>query len=499
MKIKVHTSVIGNNGYNNHARAFTTTLNKFVPIKIRNFTVGDSWNGISSTPHEGEPYMTNELRDMLSEQTLIGANEESTNHFIYGYDENFIPNINIVLVSQNHTYFYDNYLGFNIAYIITEEKKIHSEFLQRLLKFNQIWVVSEWQKNIYIKQGIPKEKIKVVREGVDSSIYYPRKTTNKNGRFKFIVVGRWEYRKATKEIIETFLKTFKNTEPIDLVLLTNNIYAKDGIKNTQDILKKYKIEDFRIKSLPFLNREEYIEELITSDVFLSCSRSEGWNLPLIEAMACGIPSIYSNCSGQLEFAKGKGHPIDIIGPDSSENFYEPDFNHLSVTMRNLYENNKEYKKKAIEESRTIREKFSWSNSVNQAYDILSDIDKTYEFDRTKELRNLIKCDGKDLTTRNWKNRGTGFRVSIPDYVGSHNDTFEVKFFDGNNVSGTTMKPGEYTSTERTYHTDWKVQVVDIKTNKIIIDYTLDSLEGKTILVHLDSSSLGDNVIWFPQI
>ena len=84
---------------------------------------------------------------------------------------------------------------------------------------------------------------------------------------------------------------------------------------------EYKIRDFRIKTLPFLNREEYINELSTSDVFLSCSRSEGWNLPLIEAMACGIPSIYSNCSGQLEFAKGKGHPIDIIGPDSSKNFY----------------------------------------------------------------------------------------------------------------------------------------------------------------------------------
>ena len=35
------------------------------------------------------------------------------------------------------------------------------------------------------------------------------------------------------------------------------------------------------------------------------------NLPLIEAMACGTPSIYSNCSGQLEFAKGKGLPVKI--------------------------------------------------------------------------------------------------------------------------------------------------------------------------------------------
>lgn len=41
-------------------------------------------------------------------------------------------------------------------------------------------------------------------------------------------------------------------------------------------------------------------------------RSEGWNLPLIEAIICGTPSIYSNCSGQLEFAEGKGFPVNIL-------------------------------------------------------------------------------------------------------------------------------------------------------------------------------------------
>jgi len=79
-------------------------------------------------------------------------------------------------------------------------------------------------------------------------------------------------------------------------------------------------------------------------VFLSCAHSEGWNLPLIEAMACGIPSIYSNCSGQLEFAENKGIPINILGEKSANdssynhfndytgNYYEPDFNHLQLMM-----------------------------------------------------------------------------------------------------------------------------------------------------------------------
>ena len=66
MKIKVHTSVIGNAGYNIHAREFLTVLNKLTPLKIRNFSVGSTWGGINNKPHDNEPYMTDDLRNMLS-------------------------------------------------------------------------------------------------------------------------------------------------------------------------------------------------------------------------------------------------------------------------------------------------------------------------------------------------------------------------------------------------------------------------------------------------
>jgi glycosyltransferase involved in cell wall biosynthesis len=115
-------------------------------------------------------------------------------------------------------------------------------------------------------------------------------------------------------------------------------------------------------------------------VFLSCSRSEGWNLPLCEAMACGIPSIYSNCSGQLEFAKSKGHPVKILGekqiPNGYGNYYEPDFNDLSNVMRDVYINYWEYKNVALKESEIIRKDFSWKNATNIALNILDDVYKT---------------------------------------------------------------------------------------------------------------------------
>ena len=88
----------------------------------------------------------------------------------------------------------------------------------------------------------------------------------------------------------------------------------------------------------------------------------------------------------------------------------------------------------------------------------------------------------------------GLRVNV-----NESDEFMVKISDDKAQFGAKIKPGEYTTTRRTWHTNWKVKVTDTKTDEVILDYTLGSLEGKTILIHLDSGSLGDNVIWFPQI
>ncbi len=47
----------------------------------------------------------------------------------------------------------------------------------------------------------------------------------------------------------------------------------------------------RITVLPFVSREEHIEQLRKSDIFLFPSLSEGYGLALLEAMAAGLPCI----------------------------------------------------------------------------------------------------------------------------------------------------------------------------------------------------------------
>ena len=500
MKIKVHTSVIGDAGYNVHAREFLTSLNKLTPLKIRNYSVGKTWNGISDSPHDKEPYMSDDLKSMLSEQTLIDENGEQQEWSIYSYDKNFNQDINIVLVSESHNYYYQNYLGYNIAYCVTESTTLKKHFKETLKRFNQIWVASEWQKKCFIQQGLDKTKIKVVNEGVNTSIFKSSDVPVVNSRFSFIVVGRWEHRKSTYEIVKTFLKTFDTQEPVDLVLLTDNSFDKK-YKNTDKTLSDLNINDFRIKTFSHLDIKDYVKQLQSNHVFLSCSRSEGWNLPLIEAMSCGIPSIYSNCSGQLEFANNKGIPVRVLGKKKfdEEEYYEPDFEDLSVKMRLVKSNYESFLSKAKKESKLIQEEFNWDNVAKKAYDILSNID--YNVDKEKQIVDLIQCDGKDLqyiTSQNYKD---GFKVRVNSYVNGEDDLYQINLTDtstGELIYSNQIKPGYFISTDRKWFTPWKVEIFDVKSKKLIFEYTLD-LKDKKVLVVLDSSSLGDAIAWFPQI
>jgi len=115
MNILAHTSFIGSTGYNNHARSFFCALNKYHTVKIRNFTVGETWKGMSNTPHDNEPYITQEMKDMLILQTLNNSDGSRSDYPMYNYTGDFNPDVHIILNESNHYYFYENYEGYKIG------------------------------------------------------------------------------------------------------------------------------------------------------------------------------------------------------------------------------------------------------------------------------------------------------------------------------------------------------------------------------------------------
>jgi autotransporter strand-loop-strand O-heptosyltransferase len=407
--VKAHTSFIGTTGYNSHAQNFFSELNKLTPTRVRNFTIGKSWRGHSNTPHNNEPYITKEMKEMLVEQTLINNDGSRVDLPIYNYNKNDDNDINIVLNETNHHYFYDTHLynGYKIAYNVWETTLYPQHFFDKLLEYDELWMPTKWQRDCVIAQGYPKEKVFIVPEGVDIETFKPVQKIHKN-KFTFVYFGRWDYRKATMEVVRAFSQEFANDDDVELILSADNPYAVDGFNSTEERLEHYNIDTKNIRVVHFPSREEYVTYLQQGDVFLSCARSEGWNLPLIEAMSCGMPSIYSNWGGQLEFANNKGLPVKILGErfasdgdglqynnNANGNYCEPDFEDLRLQMRLVKSFYSTYKKQALEEAKDIHENFNWQKvtkiGANRIKQIRSKLYPRDYFNDNKDEIVIIPC------------------------------------------------------------------------------------------------------------
>jgi autotransporter strand-loop-strand O-heptosyltransferase len=496
-KVYLHGSYIGTTGYNNHTRDFLRELKNRINVKVRNFTVGQTWKGFNDTPHDDEPYINDVDKSLLYKQILYNAEGKLEDFTIYpDKSKDFFPDVNIVLSETNHHIFYDKYIGPKIAYNVWESTLQPEQFFNELLKYDEIWVPSKWQRECTINQGADPNKVKVVPEGVDIHTFFPEEVEKleqyNDGRFKFLLFGRWDYRKSTKEIIQTFLKTFSPEEPVDLVVSIDNMWGEemDGYKTTEERLEAYGLTDPRIKMIHFPTREDYIKYLKTGHVFVSCARSEGWNLPLIEAMACGTPSIYSECCAQMEFAEGKGIPVKIIGERPANandygrytmselpgNYYEPDFNDLSEKLRFAYKNYKQCKSNAINDAIEIHKNFSWERIGVIGYQTILDF-----------MNNQNK---KSADT----NKISVYYIDGPkvEISGDQDRTYLVEFLDENDniIHSHIMKNNNWTQCGRKYYTKWKIRV----NGKIVEE--LD-LTGKRVLISFESKSIGDTIAWAP--
>lgn len=391
--ILAHTSFLGHTGFNHHSRSFFTELNKIIPVRIRNFS---HTNNID--------YLTQAQKDMIIYQTW---SEEPFKIGLPYIDDPKKQIVNIVLNETNHYFYYHDYKGPKIAYNVWESTRQPEQFFNKLLEFDHLWVPTRWQRDCSIEQGFPADRVKIVPEGLDTELFCPGDSPIPpgyvNDRFRFILIGRWDQRKATTEIIRSFLEEFSKDEPVDLFVHIDNPWGKqiDGKSSTEERLAYYNFNDSRIKILRDLERVEnddlYISYLRHAHCFISCARAEGWNIPLIQAIAVGTPTISSNYGAQLDFAEGISHLINIKEHKSASTMFmqndvpgtiaEPDFDHLKYVMRQCYENYGVYKEQALIGSKVVREEFTWENAVKKS---LIHLDELYN-SASKRVKVNLGC------------------------------------------------------------------------------------------------------------
>ena len=419
IKVRAHTCYIGRTGFAAHARGFFRNLSSHVDLRVRNYTWDDTpENHLVAKDYQIIDWITlNTTEGSELDEGLGGMYKDfplqhvkSWRHLPFkdfSKEPEFVPDVDIVLMDTNHYYFYekpDPRVKIRIAYLVYETTRLEENFYKVILKnFTHIFVPTKWHREMMIQQGCEPYRIFVVPEGIDAEFHDGNPTEiledYNDERFKFLFFGRWDYRKAVPEILQSFLEEFKAEEPVDFILSADNLFSIDGMSSTEERLEFYKLNDPRIKVKHFPSREDYVNYIKTGHVLVTCARSEGWNIPLAEAIAAGTPVIYSNYGAQLEFAEGIGTPVAYAELRKAElgsgkswfqgylpgDYCEPDYEDLKRALRETYEHWSEKKEEAQEAALRIRKDFSWERIGEIGYEYLQLLMKEdIQYEETQE-------------------------------------------------------------------------------------------------------------------
>lgn len=240
---------------------------------------------------------------------------------------------------------------------------------------------SEYCKQNFIESGVQKP-IEVVPHGIDPAKFNSERyaKTKKFDKFTFLWAGTaHNERKGLDVAVKAFCEAFGNDDSVQLILKVNKVY--NPTQNVDRLVHKYMTKPVNnIKIIDEEMNDEEMRELIAkSNVFLSTSRSEGFGIILLEAMALGVPVIATDAGGNREFCKGNCKFIPVkeekyapwLYPYYKSKWYEYDIDDIKKAMVDEIntEYGKDYSKKI---SDRIRKEYAWSTIVD---DMLEKIKK----------------------------------------------------------------------------------------------------------------------------
>lgn len=184
---------------------------------------------------------------------------------------------------------------YKICLTYWESDKCSPEWVDGLNKFDEVWVISEFNRQVLVDSGVTKPVHKI-RVGVDRNEYFF--CPYRRPEYVFGMAGRLAYRKGVDIAARAFRRAFPSESDVRLEIKTrvNNIAV--AVHNMTEL------GDTRIK---VINEEWEVPQLRqwygSLNVYVGPTRCEGLGLCFLEAAACGATPIVTDWSGCQEFLR----------------------------------------------------------------------------------------------------------------------------------------------------------------------------------------------------
>jgi glycosyltransferase involved in cell wall biosynthesis len=152
--------------------------------------------------------------------------------------------------------------------------------------------ISESTRDDLVSRGVAADRIRVIHPGVDSVRFHPSPEEPRAGHPRFLYVGRLKRYKGIGLAIQA-LAIARRTRP-DLRL---DIAGTGDYRGELERLAADLIQDSAVTFHGFVSEERKIALLRGAWANLFPSPKEGWGITVVEAAACGTPSIASDSPG----------------------------------------------------------------------------------------------------------------------------------------------------------------------------------------------------------
>ncbi len=258
---------------------------------------------------------------------------------------------------------------YNIGYWMFELENIPEDWKTSFQYVNEVWTPSEFASEAFRKHSpVP---VYTMPYGITAEP--DRRLSRKDfslpeDQFLFLMMfdsGSTSERKNPRDAIRAFRMAFENHPRASLVIKVNNASQED-----LDKLRRWLEGLENVYLLQGTYPKSKVYSLISlCDVFVSLHRSEGFGLPMAEAMLLKTPCIATDYSANRDFMNGRtaclvratmvdvaleNHPVYTKG----NKWAQPDIEQAADYMRRLMEDQTYYKEIQTEAYRFITQIYS---------------------------------------------------------------------------------------------------------------------------------------------
>ena len=176
---------------------------------------------------------------------------------------------------------------------------------------DEVWAPSEFARQAYVASGVAQELVHVVPNGVDLERFTPEGASWPLGEARgttFLFVGGTIARKGIDVLLRAYAAAFTAADDVRLVVKGMGAGSYYRGQTAEEMIARF-TELPNPPELVFLNDEVPFDRLPalyrSADVVVQPYRAEGFCLPALEALACGVPVIVT-----------KGGPTDDFATDA---------------------------------------------------------------------------------------------------------------------------------------------------------------------------------------